>query len=230
MLLPGGRSLPPDPQPLTVQFSVRFLKQFSERLQNSSLPNSASQNLFGGLLFGAAGRTDSTVQYFQSWGLDISAAQDRSAAEWNRAFGYWMSQRRTDPELAWLDLLGWFTVRPASTGELLPPDVDFHNTHFKNQNSLAVIFHSASKELIAADLYTTVPNSRLHPNTHRKISLHLALSSSPSGPQEPVIQPKFQDDFFLKAYEIAHALDRAERKAKWKENVRSLARLDWLRR
>jgi hypothetical protein len=144
---------------------------------------------------------------------------------WDLALKRWRSA--TKSETAWLDLLGWFCLRPLATGKLFASDIEFHNTNFPDPSALAVIFHSADEKTVAVELYTSLPDSPLHSEKHRRISLRLSVGIEGL---PPVIRPKVQDRAFLRAYEIAGAIERAERPQQWRERLHRFTHFEWLRR
>lgn len=116
--------------------------------------------LRAGLLFGAAGPQDSVIQSFR--GLPPRSSGSHNLQNYHLALEDLRLATETEPELSWLDSLGWFCLCPQSAGELTPVDVAFHNADFPDSGKLAVIFHSPSEDSIAAELYTNLPNSPLH--------------------------------------------------------------------
>ncbi len=128
-------------QPLNIDFSKHFLHNFGGWLSDLLNPANRAPELIG-LLFGARGLTDSVIQDFQV--LTDSRTPDSTSLQptWNKAFESWQSRSVFDSELTWLDLLGWFCLRPSSTGELRNSDIEFHNTYFPNPGTLAAVFHS----------------------------------------------------------------------------------------
>ena len=201
-----------EPPPQKVRFSPRFVSYFSKWLTADRA--TVLQHIeTGGLLFGAGGESNLVVQSFR----DFSAPPSRREPfdwDWRVAFQNRQRAFASDNELKWLDVLGWFCVRLQSTGELLPQDVQFHNVHFSEANKLAVLFHSPIEGTIGADLYTPLPNSLLHVENHRRVSIRFSTEVNGS---VPMVRSKLREEAFLKAYEIAGALDRAERWELWKE-------------
>jgi len=216
-------------EPQRIRFSPRFLHNFSAWLH--TLPQPLSSETLG-LLFGATLSSESVVQSFHV--LQLPASTDHSMQRWQAAFDCWQDKASSAQEYTWLDLLGWFVLRPQSAGDLLPSDVAFHNTRFSSQNKVAVILRHIDETWLAADLYCSLPNSPLHIENHRRVSLRLSIDPHSTA---PIIRPQIHDEAFLRAYQIAASLDRAERWQEWglrwqdfKDRVRYLTHFDWLRR
>ncbi len=216
--------MPGQEHSLGVTFAPRFLREFTQWVRKLG-PDALADTQFLGFLFGVAGSPEFIVQAFRPAGvLAFSVSSDH---EWQMAFHEWSHRATSEPESAWLDILGWFSLRPQSSGELLASDVRLHNAHFSGSDKLAVIFHPHSDDTIAVDLYTNLPGSPLHVEDN----LHVALRfSTDPATDTPIIRPKIPDQSFLRAYEIAGALDRAERWRNWKEKLHWLSRFGWLRR
>ncbi len=209
---------------LTVGFAPRFLRRMGEYFC-SEWPSIAAEGAEAvGLLFGAAAETDSKIQSFRV--LETRGRTEASAGRWSEAFEAWRLNAEDDPQLTWLDLLGWYCIR--GDGGLFASDVEFHNRYFPGQSTLGVVFHSWMEERITADLYASVPGSPLSLENHRRASIHVSLDSNAAGAPMPLLREKTRDEFYLRAYEVAHALDRQEKWAEWRARLRPITSLGWL--
>ena len=196
-----------------VKFSPHFLRELTKWLntlrQAGPLPEES-----GGFLFGAAGKADCVIQAFE-----IVSFKDQAARAWQLSLS---QQRRSEDYSAvnWLDLLGWFSLRPYSNGGLLPSDVQFHSRYFPDSSKLALIFHSATEQVLSAELYTQPVGSTLETGEPARMSVQFAVSPDET---PAVTRPKLPDETFLHVYDVARALDRAR---KWDELKE---RMPWLR-
>jgi hypothetical protein len=203
----------------TVKFSPHFRRLFSEWLRHGAA-DPVLPIPFGILLGATLGKT-CIIQSFHDF------SHFKTASNWDTAFENWCRNSAIEPEMTWLDVLGWFCVRPESTGEIQPSDVHFHNAHFAATAALAVIFHSPSHDKIAAELYSGVPGSPLDISKHRCVWVDIETSGSDVTFNAGA---KLGDQRFLQAYQLGFALDDAERRAERKEPRGRFWTLKWLTR
>jgi hypothetical protein len=211
-------------EPQRVTFAPRFLLQFSSWANEQLRAGTPAPESLG-LLFGAPSPKGCIVQSFEI--VATTASESVTYKDWCASFENWQAHAASDARTMWLDLLGWFCFRPQSRGDLLTSDIDFHTAYFSGPGKLAILFHSPRGEAVAAELYTSMVRSPGAPDHYNRVSVQLASGNSAA---VPVVRPKMDEDAFLRAYEIAGELERAEKRAQWKEKLRSIFFLDRLGR
>ncbi len=212
-----------NPQSLVVEFSAYFLRAFLTYCRHRWNFSDSPEVSVLGLLFGAAARTDLVIQNFRVLHAHPGATQFSDSGQWCRAFNLSHTQTAADHELAWLECVGWFSIRHDSAIGLLASEIEFHNGCFPKGRHVGVVFHPGPEELLTADLYTNTGNSALSATNHSRCSVSLSLAVSPAtASARPVVQKQFADEFFLRAYDVASALDREEKWAEWKDRMRSV--------
>lgn len=217
---------PPDltQQSLMIRFSPQFLRKISEYLLVS--PESQGKPIFG-LLLGAAGERDVVIQSLRLIQVNSSREEFSSAGDWGEAFEQWRRHSYTNPELTWLDPVGWFCFRSEDSRGLRATDAEFHNAYFHSSNDLAAIFHFGAEARISAQIYAGSLNSPLYVEDHRRGSLYFSAKDDLSLPVKVTLRERVRDDSYLRTYQVVDALNRAETWAEWKDRVRSILWLKW---
>ncbi len=206
---------------LSAQFSPQILCKISEHFL--TIPPNSEITAFG-LLFGAAGKSDVVIQSFRLTPMNWPQEKSSTASCWSRALPDW-GNSDSDPELTWLDPVGWFCTRPDDSRGLLASDMEFHNLYFPDPSNLAVIFHSEPQHRISAELYASCLNSPMAAEHFRAGSLFVSPQISPREPLKVTIRERISEDSYLRTYEVFDTVDREEILAGWNNRARSIFRL-----
>lgn len=216
----------PNP-PLRIRFSPQFvislqdyLREFVNRPETSDVPNT-------GVLYGTSEAGLLIVQALrpEKWDepqTDPCLEQSIQLLSQDPA----PRDRKRDPEIEWLDLVGCFRVRGNEYGGLQAADVQHHRSTFgRNAGILLVIERSSSN--VFGKVFANPPDSPLSPENYRHGTFSVEDGASVRESLKLELADRFDENLYLKAYRVVGALDRAERWEEWKQFARSVLKGKW---
>lgn len=175
------------PTAFAVRLSAQFVNRLCARLQKGTPDTSG----IAGLLFGMQGETRVILQAFKS--AAVAEKQQDTAVERNRleqAFEELILVSQRDPEVAALDLVGWYCVRPS--GGLHASEAIFHNAHFRGRSEVALIVKPEAEGNLVLEFYARANGQPVSAEAHRWGALRLSRGTSVAGPVEITMQTILQ--------------------------------------
>jgi len=201
-----------------VRFAPQFVRRFSTLAQRNSRP---ARSEITGLLYGSSENSVVTVQEFKSF-LDRPESSDSGAsvrASLADAFDKLIAASRTEPEISTLEVLGWYSLRPA--GGLLGGDVDFHNLNFFRPTDIALVAWQDSGTDLLLEVYSRSADALLSPQDHRSGVVRIGSGATTAGPVEVTVCAKISDDFYLRTYGLGNGTDPFSTLDYWKRALAS---------
>src|SRR3954465_8704341 len=209
----------PAPSLRRLPFLIRLAPQFLNSLSAVLQENDASGEM-NGLLFGLVESDFAVVQVFRLFSSHRGGDQKAgSKPVTEEPFHALMARLKTEPELAGLSLLGWFSAR--SLGGLQPDDVAFHQKNFRQRNDIAMIVKSESASGLSFEIYCRCLDGTLFDEGHRCGTVRVSNGSPVVAPVEVLMRAKSPEDLYLRAYEISEGVEEDERVAGWKDTLAS---------
>ena len=159
-----------------------------------------SNNDISGLLFGKAEagvRVAEALKTFVDMGPHSELARRQ---RWEKAYRATADEAKNDPELAQLDVVGWFSFRTGSG--LLSSDVIFHNQHFRKPDDVALIIWREGPSQVTVEVYSKSESDALTSDDYRWGSIRLSADiRHMREPVELAMRMKLTDDSYLRTYQ-----------------------------
>jgi len=196
--------------PLLVRLAPQLVNRFPALLRSAG---SVSSGLTG-LLFGHV-ETDSVfVQAFRPLS-SLSASQGKSGSsageqDWHDII---VSGSKSEPELADLTLVGWFSAR--NTAGLLSEDVDFHAKNFRKPTDIVLIIRKEGQREFNVELYCRNHVRELSSKDHLRGAVRLPIDGTLASAVEVPMRLTVHDDLYMRAYAVRNEEDGAMRV--WKD-------------
>jgi hypothetical protein len=179
-----------------------------------------AQTEVGGLLFGVIEDGMTTVEALKTFKDSGPRSELARRERMDKAFDAALLQAQEDPEFRQFRLIGWFSLRNGSG--LMNRDIEFHNTHFKGEDDVALVLWREAESQIITELYACKLGSKMTSEDYRWSSVRLSTElRRVSDPLDLAMRLKTSDDSYAKSYS---APDAEERKEEWKKLAASAKR------
>ncbi len=162
---------PPRRSLTNVRWADRVLDELSSCAR--SFPNSHGE--MAGLLFGTTATGFAVVEVATTVQLDNSVDSGLTMGErLGRGFDESISKSKLRPELASLEVIGWWCVRSVEDICQLKKEVKFHNQQFRRISDILLVLRPGPAETASATLYTRCVDLPLSPEHCVIANLHLS--------------------------------------------------------
>jgi hypothetical protein len=129
------------------------------------------------------------------------------------AFERSLTASKEDPELASLDLIGWYGMRSFSETGLLDEEIEFQNRKFRRISDIALIV-SLTSEGQSLNFYSRWPNAAMSRDRHRSASVQLRDGTLITESMEVTTRGKVNDDYQRRVYQVLESMHEAQRTGK----------------
>ncbi len=204
-------------------FTVRLASYLVEtlcELTRAVRDKTHAQTEVSGLLFGIVEDGMTTVEALKTFKDSGPRSELARRERLDKAFAAALTQAQEDSEFSQFRLIGWFSLRNGSG--LMNRDVEFHNTHFKGEDDVALVLWREAETQIIAELYADKAGSKLSSEDYRWSSVRLSTElRRVSEPLDLAMRLKTSDDLYVKSYATP---DAEERKDEWRKLAASAKR------
>ena len=204
-------------------FTVRLAPYLVEtlcELTRAVRDKTHAQTEVSGLLFGIVEDGMTTVEALKTFKDSGPRSELARRERMDKAFAAALTQAQEDSEFSPFRLIGWFSLRNGSG--LMNRDIEFHNTHFKGEDDVALVLWREAETQIIAELYANKAGSKLTSDDYRWSSVRLSTElRRVSEPLDLAMRLKTSDDLYVKSYATP---DAEERKDEWKKLAASAKR------
>jgi TonB family protein len=206
--------------PSTVRLGPRVVNHLCT--QESEKAGADDDQGLVGLLFGTAEQDILSVEAFKTCGAaDPAGNTSFEPQALDIAFERSLATAKADPNLTSLHLVGWYCVRrPDDLAPLSESDIEFHNRRFRRATDVLLVLKqkqhgAASIELL--ELYSrSSPKAAISRRDYRCGSLVLASAEVVNSPSDVAMRQTFDDDYYLRVFQVLESLDRAEKREGWR--------------
>jgi TonB family protein len=176
-----------------------------------------------GLLFGTTEQELVSVERCKPFS-DAGSFEDVSPKReyLDAAFERLLATAKVDPELASLQLVGWYSAhRMGDIAPLCDGEIEFYNRRFRRATDLALILKSQQHTGLSIEVYgRSSLKTAISRQDFRSGSLRLDVKACAVEPIEVTMRSTVDDDYYFKVLQVLDSLDRAERKEGWKRIAR----------
>ncbi len=206
----------PAPRLRRIPFLVRLAPEFLSRLTASASGNGSAFSRMNGLLFGLAETEAVVIQVFRSLSSQTGGTEpSRTKPSLQASFEELIARSKSDPELAGLKLLGWFSG-PKPDG-LQDEEIAFHDNNFGNLNDLALIIRNEPGGYLSLELYCRSLDGTFSNAQNRWGTVRVSSVSPLESPVEVPMRTKIHDDLYMRAYQFSERDEDDESVSGWKE-------------
>src|SRR5947209_4926137 len=205
-------------------FVVRLAPEFLSRMAASIPANEhGSKDEVSGLLFGLAEAEFALVQVFRPFSSQPGRTDGSGMkASLQQSFHALVASCQSDPELAGLKLLGWFSA--SISGGLAEEGIAFHEENFSNINDLALIVRNEPTGYLSLELYCRSLDGSFSAGQNRWGVVRISTASPVSSPLEVLMRTKIHDDLYMRAYQFSDRDEDDEPVSGWKSVLAARAK------
>jgi TonB family protein len=204
--------------PSTIRLAPSVVNEFCG-CAGSLEPGLAANMGVAGLLFGTTEQELVSVERCKPFS-DAGSFEDVSPKReyLDAALERLLAAAKVDPELASLQLVGWYSAhRIGDIAPLCDGEIEFHNRRFRRATDLALILKPQPHTGLSIEVYSRSSlRTSLSRQDFRSGSLRFDVEVCPVEPIEVTMRSTVDDDYYLKVFQVLDSLDRAERKENWK--------------
>jgi len=210
----------PAPSLRRLPFLIRLAPEFVNRVSAAFAKLEDSAPEISGLLFGLVEAESTVIQVFRSFSPHPGGSGKHGADPLIQvSFELLLAQSKSDPELAGLKLLGWFSARKADG--LRAEDLGFHLRNFSGHNDIALIIRREAAGFLSLELFCRSTDGAFSSEGHRWATVRISSASRVTSPIELPVRVKFQDDFYMQAYRFHDPGEDEQPVAGWKDALTS---------
>jgi TonB family protein len=214
----------------SIPLEAHFTPRFSAELCAAMRASGGNTRGMAGLLFGRAERNVVTLQSFMGVTPDCAAdarSCDREPLE--RVLDQMLAKCKLRTELAGLELNGWCCVLSSDNLSDAPPDwLQFHIRRFRRASDVFLIMRSNAARELSGHLYARASDLPISLEHYAAGQIAINFERPASRDVRVSISAKAESldpEFYVRTYEAARALEKAEKKEARRETLRRI--LGW---
>lgn len=162
--------------PSGIRLTPKLVNQLSSRLNDVAAGLTVPGLTTGGLLFGTAQEHLITIEALREFDReDLDELRSAKVERLERAFEKSLAATRQDREFASLELVGWYSIRPAGLCNFSDTDIEFHNRHFRRISDVAMLLSPEPGAIAAGRVYTRSPYKPMSIEEHKNGSFQFPL-------------------------------------------------------